>query len=289
MAEGQSPALVHFLAQRPRLRLLAYRLLGSNADADDVVQDAWLKWCRVAERVEEPAAFLTTQVTRLALDRLRKAQRRARLGAQWLPDPWVEPVDPGEADLSTGLLLLLERLSPDQRGVYVLREAMDLDFADIAGILGKSVTTCRQIMSRARAAIRGGQRYDWDAAQTATLVRRFAAACDQRDYAALVSLLGTQSHLISDGGGKVKSARNPILGPDRIARFLLGVRRKFQPADFAFRLAEVNGLPALIGEAEGRIRWVVTVGCAEGRIGQVYLLADPDRLPGAYPTISSSV
>lgn len=287
MAEGQSPALVHFLAQRPRLRLLAYRLLGSNADADDVVQDAWLKWCKVAEGVEEPAAFLTTQVTRLALDRLRKDQRRARLGAQWLPDPWVEAVEPGEADLSTGLLLLLERLTPDQRAVYVLREAMDLDFADIAATLGKSVATCRQIMSRARAALKEGPRYDWDAAQTAILARRLATACDQRDYAALVALLGTQSRLISDGGAKVKSARNPILGPDRIARFLLGVRRKFQPADFTLRMAEINGLPALIGEAEGRARWVITLGCADGRIGGLYLLADPDRLP--YSTISSSV
>ncbi|KIM00689.1 DNA-directed RNA polymerase specialized sigma subunit sigma24-like protein [Paramagnetospirillum magnetotacticum MS-1] len=287
MAEGQSPALVQFLAQRPRLRLLAYRLLGSTADAEDVVQDAWLKWNLVADSVEEPAAFLTTQVTRLAIDRLRKDQRRARLGAQWLPDPWVEMVEPGEADLSTGLLLLLERLTPDQRAVYVLREAMDLDFADIAATLGKSVATCRQIMSRARAALKGEVRFDWDAAQTATLVRRFAAACDQRDYGALVSLLGTESRLISDGGAKVKSARNPILGPDRIARFLLGVRRKFQPADFTFRMAEVNGLPALVGEAQGTARWVLTFGCAQGRIGGVYLLADPDRLP--YSTISSSV
>ncbi|EME69090.1 DNA-directed RNA polymerase specialized sigma subunit [Paramagnetospirillum caucaseum] len=279
--------MVHFLAQRPRLRLLAYRLLGSAADADDVVQDAWLKWCKVAEGIDEPAAFLTTQVTRLAVDRLRTARRRARLGAQWLPDPWVEPVEPGEADLSTGLLLLLERLTPDQRAVYVLREAMDLDFAEIAAILDKAVATCRQTMSRARAALKGGARYDWDAAQTATLVQRFAAACDQRDYAALVTLLGAESRLISDGGAKVKSARNPILGPDRIARFLLGVRRKFQPADFAFRMAEINGLPALIGEAGGRTRWVVTLGCAGGRIGGLYLLADPDRLP--YSTISESV
>ncbi|BAE52282.1 sigma-70 family RNA polymerase sigma factor [Paramagnetospirillum magneticum] len=287
MAEGQSPALVHFLAQRPRLRLLAYRLLGSTADAEDVLQDAWLKWSRGSDGVEEPAAFLTTQVTRLALDRLRKDQRRARLGAQWLPDPWVEPLEPGEADLSTGLLLLLERLTPDQRAVYVLREAMDLDFADIAAILGKSVATCRQIMSRARAALKGEARFDWDAAQTGTLVRRFAAACDQRDYGALVALLGGESRLISDGGGKVKSARNPIRGPDRIARFILGVRRKFQPADFAFRIAEINGLPALVGETKGDVRWALTFGCIGGRIGGIYLLADPDRLPD-YSTISSS-
>jgi RNA polymerase sigma-70 factor (ECF subfamily) len=96
----------------------------------------------------------------------------------------------------------------------------------------------------------------------------------------LVALLGADSRLISHGGERVKSARNPILGPDRIARFMLGVRRKFMPADFTLRQTEINGLPALIGEAQGEIRWVLTFGCAQGQIGQVYLLADPDRLPG---------
>jgi RNA polymerase sigma-70 factor, ECF subfamily len=281
MAEAQSPALVHFLAQRPRLRLLAYRLLGSAADADDVVQDAWLKWCRVADGVQEPAAFLTRQVTRLALDRLRTHRRRERLGAQWLPEPWVEAVDPGEADLSTGLLLLLENLSPDQRAVYVLREAMDLDYAEIAAILGKETASCRQIMTRARAALKGAPPRDQDSGGTAILVRRFAAACEQRDYAALVALLGGESRLISDGGGKVKSARNPILGPDRIGRFLFGVMRKFHPPGFGFRETVVNGRPALVGEGDGRIRWLLTFDCAAGRIERVYLLADPDRLPAS--------
>lgn len=279
MAEAQSPALVHFLAQRPRLRLLAYRLLGSAADADDVVQDAWLKWCRVADRVEEPAAFLTRQVTRLALDRLRTARRRQRLGAQWLPDPWVDEVDEGEADLSTGLLLLLERLTPDQRAVYVLREAMDLDYGEIATILGKEVAACRQTMARARAALKGAPRRDADIAGIATLVSRFAAACQQRDYGALVSLLDEHARLLSDGGGRVRSARNPILGPDRIGRFFLGVIRKFHAPDFGFRETMVNGQPALIGEGSGQIRWLLTFDCAEGRIERVYLLADPDRLP----------
>lgn len=287
MAEAEDTALRHFLTQRPRLRLLAYRLLGGTADADDVLQDAWMKWHKAAAGVDDPAAFLTTQVTRLALDRLRKNARRQRLGAQWLPDPWDGAVEPDESDLSTGLLLLLEKLGPDQRAVYVLREAMDLDFADIAAIMGKRPAACRQIMGRARAALKGQARYDWDAAQTATLVRRFQAACDQRDYGALVTLLGEGSRLISDGGKRVKSARNPILGPDRIARFLLGVRRKFQPADFTLREVEANGLPALLGEAGGQARWLITFGCARGRIGGVYLLADPDRL-AAYSMISSS-
>ena len=119
MAEEAQSALALFLAQRPRLRLLAYRLLGSTGDADDVVQDAWLKWHPVADRVDHPAAFLTTQVTRLAIDRLRAARRRADAlqATPWLPEPWAEPLAPGESDLSTGLLLLLERLTPDQRAV----------------------------------------------------------------------------------------------------------------------------------------------------------------------------
>lgn len=275
------PALADFLSQRPRLRLLAYRLLGSASDADDVVQDAWLKWCRVADGVDDPAAFLTTQVTRLALDRLRTVRRRAALGAQWLPEPWVEPVAADEFDLSTGLLLLLERLTPDQRAVYVLREAMDLDFAEIAAILEKSVVTCRQIMSRARVGLKGEPRFAWDAEQTATLVRRFAAACDQRDYTALVALLGGESRLISYAGKNGKAALNPILGPDRISRFLLGVRRKFLPDDFRLRQIIVNGLPGLSGESGGQVRWMLSFGVADDRIHRIYLQADPDLLSGS--------
>lgn len=271
------PRLSPFLHQRPRLRLLAYRLLGSASDADDVVQDAWLKWCAVDDgAVRDAAAFLTTQVTRLAIDRLRKAKRQRDLTRQWLPEPWFEPVEEGEADLSTGLLLLLERLSPEQRAVYVLREAMDLDFAEIAAILDKTIPTCRQIMSRARAALKGQPRFAWDAAQTATLVQRFASACEQRDYAALVALLGDDCRLVSFAGAKGKAALNPIWGPDKVSRFLLGVRRKFLPADFHLRPAMVNGLPALVGADSQGARWVLSFGCRDGKIIGVYLMADPD-------------
>jgi len=273
------PHLAPFLDQRPRLRLLAYRLLGSAGDADDVVQDVWLKWCAVeTEAVRDPAAFLTTQVTRLAIDRLRKVKRQRELGRQWLPEPWFDAVEPGEADLSTGLLLLLERLHPEQRAVYVLREAMDLDFAEIAVILDKNVAACRQIMSRARAALKGQPRFAWDAEQTNTLVQRFAAACEQRDYAALVDLLAADCRLVSFAGAKGKAALNPILGPDKISRFLLGVRRKFLPADFSLRSAQINGLPALIGQDGQGPRWVLTFGCRDGRISGVFLMADPDIL-----------
>ncbi len=271
------PRLTPFLDQRPRLRLLAYRMLGSASDADDVVQDAWLKWCAVEDgSVHDAAAFLTTQVTRLSIDRLRKARRQRQLSRQWLPEPWFDPVEAGEADLSTGLLLLLERLSPEQRAVYVLREAMDLDFAEIAAIVDKTIPTCRQIMSRARAALKGQPRFAWDAAQTASLVQRFASACEQRDYATLVALLGDDCRLVSYAGAKGKAALNPILGPDKVSRFLLGVRRKFLPADFVLRPAVINGLPALVGADSDGARWVLSFGCRDGKIFGVYLMADPD-------------
>lgn len=274
--------LAPFLDQRPRLRLLAYRLLGSASDADDVIQDAWLKWCAVdGGSVRDPAAYLTTQVTRLAIDRLRKTKRQRELTRQWLPEPWFDPVEADEADLSTGLLLLLERLSPEQRAVYVLREAMDLDFAEIAAILDKTIPTCRQIMSRARAALKGQPRFAWDAAQTATLVQRFASACEQRDYAVLVDLLGDECRLISYAGAKGKAALNPILGPDKVTRFLLGVRSKFLPADFHLRPAMVNGLPALVGADGDGARWVLSFGCRDGKILGVYLMADPDIITQA--------
>lgn len=275
------PRLAPFLDQRPRLRLLAYRLLGSISDADDVIQDAWLKWCVLDDGiVRDPAAFLTTQVTRLSIDRLRKLKRQRELGRQWLPEPWFDTVAEDEADLSTGLLLLLERLGAEQRAVYVLREAMDLDFAEIAAILDKSVATCRQIMSRARAALKGQPRFAWDAAQTATLVQRFASACEQRDYAALVDLLGDECRLVSFAGAKGKAALNPIRGPDKISRFLLGVRRKFLAADFHLRPVVVNGLPALVGADGDGARWVLSFGCRDGKIFGVYLMADPDMVQG---------
>ncbi|MCR6630730.1 MAG: RNA polymerase subunit sigma-70 [Magnetospirillum sp.] len=247
--------LLPFTALRPRLRGLAYRLLGSLTDADDVVQDAWLRWSAIdAQAVRVPEAFLTTLVSRLALDRLR-AVRRARDAyvGQWLPEPAV--LDEAEIDLpgemSLAFLHLLERLTPDQRAVYVLREAMDLDYAEIAGILGKTITGCRQMMRRAREAVAGPARFAAPSADLAALADSFARASLARDYAAIVALLEEDAVLISDGGGRVRSALNPIFGADRIARFLIGIQRKMA-GPLSLEPVVVNGGPGFLTRVGGQ-------------------------------------
>lgn len=278
--------LAVFLAERPRLRALAYRMLGSLVDADDVLQDAWLRWDAADSAVVDSAqAFLTTMVTRLALDRLRRARRlREEYVGEWLPEPWIEPDDGSGAeapgDLSTAFVLMLERLTPEQRAVYVLREAMDLDHAEIARILSKSVEACRQILRRARAAMEGPVRLPVDAAEARRLADSFIAAAQALDYGRMVGLLTADAVLIGDGGGKVMHVRNPILGPDRIARFLIGISGK-TGATFAFTPVRVNGgigFTFRLGTASVGV-WSFEI--VDGRIHRVFVVVNPDKLGGA--------
>lgn len=290
-------ALAAFAGERARLRALAYRLLGSVAEAEDTLQDAWLRWSAVAPgSVGSAAAYLTTLVTRLALDRLRSARvARERYYGLWLPEPEVagwdtgaehapaDGAEPGSVPLA--MLLLLERLAPDQRAVFVLREAMDLDYAEIAAMLGKSVEACRQIMRRARARL--AEPAAWgQPANSADAGRRladaFAEASVRRDYAAIVALLSDDAQWLSDGGGMVRTAVNPLFGADRIARFLIGVQRK-RGVSFCFIPVRVNGGPGLLAELGGSFRSVLAFDIAAtgnmgGRILRVYQIANPQKL-----------
>lgn len=278
-------ALAAFAGERARLRALAYRLLGSVAEAEDTLQDAWLRWSAVAPgSVGSAPAFLTTLVTRLALDRLRSARvARERYYGLWLPEPevagWAEEGDEGPEFESVpfAMLLLLERLAPDQRAVFVLREAMDLDYAEIAAILGKSVEACRQIMRRARNRLSEpvGPRADADAGRR--LAEAFAEASARRDYAAIVALLSDDAKWLSDGGGMVRTAVNPLFGADRIARFLVGVQRKRGVA-FGFVPVRVNGGPGLLADLGGSFRSVLAFDIAGGRIRRIYQIANPQKL-----------
>ncbi|HYH39388.1 MAG TPA: RNA polymerase sigma factor SigJ [Azospirillum sp.] len=275
-----------FVAERPRLRALAYRMLGSLSDADDVVQDAWLRWAAAdTGAVDSPRAFLTTLTARLALDRLRaaKASRETYVG-QWLPEPAVTPEgdDEPEGSVPLALLVLLERLSPEQRAVYVLREAMDLDYAEIAGILGRTAEGCRQIMKRARAALEGPPRFPADGPDTRALADAFAQACASLDYGRIVALFSHDAVLLSDGGGVVRSALNPIRGPDRIARFFLGVQRK-RALLLDLVPVRVNGGPGFAVRRDGRLFGVMGVDAADGRIRRLYLVVNPRKLRTAGP------
>ena len=270
-----------FATAAPRLRSLAYRMLGSYSDAEDVVQDAWLRWSATdAGTIRVPEAFLTTMVSRLALDRLRAARRvREVYFGAWLPEPVVQAADHANlsGDASVGFLLLLERLTPEQRAVYVLREAMDLDYGRIAEILAKTDIACRQLMRRARAALGGAARLTVDPATARRVADAFAGYSLARDYAGIVALMADDAVLTADGGGVAKSAINPILGPDRIARFFIGLQTKLR-GGLGFCPATLNGCPGLATIRDGHLHGAMSFDIVAGRIARVYWVLNPQKL-----------
>ena len=278
-----------FLGRREMLLALAYRLLGQVTEAEDVVQDAWLRWS-AADRsgIANPSAYLTTVTTRLALDRLRSATaRREVYVGSWLPEPLPTP-DPaaGPAEslamretASMGMLLLLERLSPAERAVFVLREAFGLPYEEIAAILERTEDSCRQLLSRARRRVASGRRTrpDATAADARPLVEAFLAAAQDGDLGRLQSLLREDVVVTTDGNGMARAGRHPIHGAEKATRLFAKVFERFYAgADITF--ASHNSAPALVIRTP--VREVVYVfGCdAEGRIAEVYAVLSPDKL-----------
>jgi len=220
-----------FEEHRPRLFRIAYRMVGTIAEAEDVVQEAFLRW-RAAPEAERPGAYLATIVTRLCLDVLKSARvKRQEYAGQWLPDVCATEATPESVqlladELSYGFVAMLERLTPRQRAVFVLRVAFDLDYDAIAGALDTSAASCRQLMKKARARMAGPARFSTDHAQSQAVARRFADACNAADRDQLMALLAEPCRFLSDGGGVVNAAQRPVLGADRVARMLVGLRRK---------------------------------------------------------------
>lgn len=279
-------ALDLFERHRRRLRALAYRMVGSVADAEDIVQECYLRWHGVdPATLRSPEGFLTAMVTRLAIDQLRSARvRREFYVGEWLPEPLLEPWEDDAAsaaeaagDLSVAFMLLLERLPPDQRAVYVLRESMDLGFEEIGGMLGKSAMACRQAYKRARDRIGGPPRYRAERSRSLAIARAFLAAVAEGRYDDLVALLSGDAVLIGDGGGKARAALNPVVGPDRVARFLIGVMRKDGRRLEALPLA-VNGQPGFAMRVDGRLHSLMSLDIRDGRVAGVYHVANPDKL-----------
>jgi len=275
-----------FEQHRRRLFSVAYGILGSRADAADVVQDAWIRWQdRPTGEVRDPAAWLTTVTARLALDRLRSAQvRRETYPGTWLPEPIVEAPSAEESvlqrgDLSVAFLFLLERLGPDERAAFVLREVFDYSYRDISQALEKSEAACRQLVTRARERVRQDRvRSVVDRGDFANLVGRFVDALTAGDERALMELIAPASVLYGDGGGKVSAVVNPLQGHDRIVRFLLGLMRKY-PGQFEFRPADVNGWPGLLIYIGGKLNGVSAYEIADGKIQGIYHVLNPDKLP----------
>lgn len=294
MARGVSAVRVEdFDRHRALLFSIAYRMLGGVADAEDVVQEAFLRWQKdPGAEVRSPRAYLSAVVTRLCIDHLRREKaRRERYVGPWLPEPLVGETAPDAAEsavleesLSMAFLVLLESLTPVERAVFLLREVFDYEHAEISRLIGKSEANCRQISRRARQSVAARRpRFDPSPEAEERLLRSFLEACMSGDMEALLSLLSDDVTLWSDGGGKVVAARNPIHGPDRVARFLLGITRE-APADLAFRWLPVNGRSGLVAYfADGRPQSVVTLDIADGSIRGIRIVVNPEKLANVPP------
>lgn len=273
-----------FEEHRPLLFHIAYRMLGTASDAEDVVQEAWLRWQRSdAADVRAPRAYLAQVVTRLAIDRLRELRRsREDYVGPWLPEPLV--TEPG-ADavavraetLRMGLLVLLERLGPVERAVFVLREAFDYDYAEIARIVGKTEPACRQILARARRHLAVDEPRFTDHADNDRVATQFLFAMASGDVSEVERLLAADAVLVTDSGGKVQAARNPIHGPSRIGRFLAGLLRK-APADVHGRPVRVNGAPGAILFVGSHLYGALSVEAAGGQVRAVDSVRNPEKL-----------
>jgi RNA polymerase sigma-70 factor (ECF subfamily) len=283
-----------FQQHRPLLTGLAYRLLGSMWDAEDVVQEAFLRWTRTGrEEVREPRAYLMTVVSRLAVDQLRSARvTREAYAGPWLPEPVdtraVGPLDTAELrdTLSYATLHLMERLSPPERAVFVLREAFELPYDTVAEITGVTVPDCRRLHHRAAKRLadgRGGARPDPSqpsAEEHAALLSRILDAARGGDLAALTELFSEDVVARNDGGGKIRAALRPIVGRAKVLRFLLGLlsRRTFERV----RLTDANGQPALRVEVDGREQ-VTLLEVRDGRVYGLFVVLNPDKLTRLAP------
>ena len=285
-----------FERHRSLLFSIAYRMLGSVTDAEDMVQEAYLRWREVPEaEVRSPKSYLSAVVTRLSIDRLRstRVQREEYVGP-WLPEPLVsnraeEGADLVEFDetLSMAFLVVLESLNPVERAVFLLREVFDYDYEEISRIVDKSEANCRQIARRARSAVAARRpRFERSPEQEERLTRRFVETCMSGDMKGLLELLSEEVTLWSDGGGKVAAAPYPIHGPERVVRFLLGVLRTVPPG-FSVRPSWVNGGPGVVGYVGGYPTGVVTLEVEDSSVRGVHIVVNPDKWRAIPPSSAS--
>jgi RNA polymerase sigma-70 factor (ECF subfamily) len=278
---------------QPRLRGLAYRMLGDVDDAEEVVQEAYLRWHRVHQAarddVRSPEAWLVTVVSRLALDRLRRAAtERAAYVGPWLPSPVPTPsLPPADAaaelasDLSVALLLLLERLAPEERAAFLLREVFGTPYEEIARILERSEPAVRQVVSRARRRVQADRaRFTAPAAVQEEVVHRFIEALRVEDAEGVLAVLAPDVSFTGDGGGKAKAARRRVEGIDRVSRFYLSVARKARElgATREYRPVTLNGMPGWLTFFNGRLYSATTAHIEDGRIRAFYIVLNPDKL-----------
>lgn len=276
-----------FHQHRNLLFTVAYEMLSSAADAEDVVQETWLRWSEVdQETVRDNRAYLVRIVTRQALNRIRTlARRRETYVGPWLPEPLLTTPDVAEdvelADsLSTAMLMVLETLSPTERAVFLLREVFGFEYAEIAAAVDKSPAAVRQVASRAGRAVRSRRPEPVPAGQVEQVLARFLEAAGGGDLRPLMELLAPDVVLFTDGGGLRQAARNPIHGADKVMRFLLGVFGSY-PAQMSFDVTTVNGQPAMRVFGDGVLDLVATIRLEGERVTALYLVRNPEKLSRA--------
>lgn len=280
-----------FAALRPRLFAIAYRMLGTRADAEDVLQDAWLRWDKADKAVLQSAeAWLVTVVTRLAIDRLRaaKTEREVYVG-WWLPEPLVEvdghtPETAAElaGELSVAFMWVLERLSPDERAAFLLRQVFDHDYAEVATLLGKTESACRQLVHRAAERVRQERpRFEVPREAHRRLLEQFMQAARSGKRDDLQALLSEDVQLVGDGGGKVQSFGKILQGAYRIANLYWALWRR--PMEVVYRMAQVNGEPGLLRYVDGHLESAQAFVTDGERIVAIYVVRNPDKLAGITP------
>jgi RNA polymerase sigma-70 factor (ECF subfamily) len=283
VTDERDDVLADFEPHRDFLGALAYRMLGSVAESDDIVQDAFLRWREVdRDAIAEPRAYLARIVSRLCLDHLKSAQhRREQYVGTWLPEPIVaEPADTLADDLSVALLLALERLSPLERAAFLLHDVFDMDYSGVAATLDTSEGACRQLAARAREHVKQDRpRYPTTDTDARQIAQAFIAATATGDVGSLARLLADDAVLYTDGGGKRKAALRPIEGKDRIMRFYEGVRTKFGAAAFSAPHVEatLNGLPGFVFHT-GEGTETVAFEIANGVVVAIYNVRNPDKV-----------
>lgn len=285
---GDAARLATFNQYRGLLFSVAYRMLGSVADAEDMVQETYIRWQQAAnEEVRSPRAFLVTVITRLSINQLQSARvRREEYVGEWLPEPLVtgpesDPLGALKVDesLSMAFLLLLERLTPMERAVFLLREVFEYDYAEIANVLGQNEANCRQILKRARGHVGElRRRFDAPAREHSDLLARFLKATRSGDLQGLVDLLASDVVLHTDGGGKGIALPNEIHGADTVARTILDRMGRQVPKEAVARMAKINGEPGFVGYFNGKPLSAITIDVRDGRIQGIYVVTNPEKL-----------
>jgi RNA polymerase sigma factor (sigma-70 family) len=296
---GPDPGLNAVMSERRRLINLAYRLLGSLAEAEDAAQETYARWYAMSgqqqDAIESPGAWLTTVVSRICLDLLGSARaRRERYVGEWIPEPLPEPAEwisgrPGgttadpadrvtlDESVAMAFLVVLESMTPAQRVAFILHDVFGYPFAEVAEITGRTPAACRQLASSARRRIRGSQALAAPAARQAGLVRDFKRAWEARDIDAIIGLLDPGATMVADGGGLVSAALRPIEGGEQVARYLAGITGR-APGNVTLLERAVNGQPGLVAQQDGVTVTVFAFDIAGDRITHIWAVRNPGKL-----------